>query len=155
MRGGIITPQKDLCDALYKKTLKYGALDKPYLIAVADGKDQLFNKDSINSALTEAVFGDEIVQFKGGTAHISHAKNGFWHGPNGPRNQHVSGVLLLPETGLWKLREAVSAPWRAKPRRSARPQERQLHEWRLDRRGDRRAAVAAVAGPSLRAKGIA
>jgi Ribosomal protein L7/L12 dimerisation domain len=121
MRGGIITPQKDLRDALYKKTRKYGALDKPYLIAVADGKDQLFNKDSINSALTEAVFGNEIVQFKGGTAHITHAKNGFWHGPNGPRSQHVSGVLLLPETGLWKLREekwqpvlAVN-PWAERP----------------------------------------
>ncbi len=121
MQGGIITPHKDLRDTLYKKTRKYGALDKPYLIAVADGKDQLFSKDSINSALTEAVFGDEIVQFKGSTAHIAHAKNGFWHGPKGPRNQHVSGVLLLPETGLWKLREekwqpvlAIN-PWAERP----------------------------------------
>jgi hypothetical protein len=31
------------------------------------------------SALTDAVFGDEIVQFKGGTAHITRAMNGFWH----------------------------------------------------------------------------
>ncbi len=106
---------------LYSGARKYGALDKPYLIAVADGKDQLFSKDSINSALTEAVFGDEIVQFKGSTAHIAHAKNGFWHGPKGPRNQHVSGVLLLPETGLWKLREekwqpvlAIN-PWAERP----------------------------------------
>jgi hypothetical protein len=110
MRGGMIAPHKDLRTALYEKTRKYGALDKPYLIAVADGKDQLFSKDSINSALTEAVFGDEIVQFKNGTAHVTHAKNGFWHGPKGPRNQHVSGVLLLPETGLWKLREEKWQP---------------------------------------------
>jgi hypothetical protein len=110
MGGGVIAPHKDLRDALYGKTRKYGALDKPYLIAVADGKDQLFSKDSIHSALSEAVFGDEIVQFKGGTAHITQAKNGFWHGPKGPRNQHVSGVLLLPETGLWKLREEKWQP---------------------------------------------
>jgi hypothetical protein len=45
------------------------------------------------------------VQFTGNAHHATRAKNGFWHGPNGPRNQHVSGVLLLPETGLWKLRE--------------------------------------------------
>jgi hypothetical protein len=32
-------------------------------------KDQLFSKDSINSAL-------KAVQ-----PHITHAKNGFWHGP--------------------------------------------------------------------------
>jgi hypothetical protein len=77
---------------------------------VADEKNQLFNKDSIHSALTDAVFGDEIVQFKGGTALITRGKNGFWHGPNGPRNKHVSGILLLPETGLWKLREEKWQP---------------------------------------------
>ena len=110
MRGGVIVPHKDLRDALYEKTRKYGALDKPYLIAVADGKDQLFSKDSVNSALTDAVFGDEITQFKDGTAQLMHAKNGFWHGPNGPRNQHVSGILLLPGTELWKLREEKWQP---------------------------------------------
>jgi hypothetical protein len=121
MRGGVVAPHKDLRDALYEKTRKYGSLDKPYLITVADGKGRLFNRDSIHSALNEAVFGDEIMQVKGGTARIAHAKNGFWHGPQGPRNQHVSGVLLLPETGLWKLREekwqpvlAVN-PWAERP----------------------------------------
>ncbi|WP_247531355.1 hypothetical protein [Bradyrhizobium sp. 162] len=58
----------------------------------------------------DAVFGDEIVQFNGGSAHITRAKNGFWHGPNGPRNTHVSAVLLLPETGLSKLREEKWQP---------------------------------------------
>lgn len=121
MRGGVITPHQDLRDALCKKSRRYGSLDKPYLIAVADGKDQFFSKDSIHSALTDAVFGDEIMQFNGGTASIARAKNGFWHGPKGPRNQHVSAVLLLPETGLWKLREekwqpvlAVN-PWADRP----------------------------------------
>jgi hypothetical protein len=90
MRGGMIKPHEDLRDALGEKSKRYGALDKPYLIAVADGKSQFFSKDSIHSALTEAVFGDEIVQFSGETAHITHAKNGFWHGSNGPRNRHVS-----------------------------------------------------------------
>lgn len=121
MRGGMIAPHKDLRSALDDKSRKYGALDKPYLIVVADAKDQLFGKDAVASALTETVFGDEIVQFKGGTAFITHAKNGFWHGPQGPRNRHVSGVLLLPETGLWRLREekwqpllAVN-PWAERP----------------------------------------
>ncbi len=95
MRGGAITPHTDLRDALDEKSRRYGSLDKPYLIAVADGKSQFFSKDSIHTALTEAVFGDELVQFNGGTASITHAKNGFWHGPKGPRNQHVSGVLLF------------------------------------------------------------
>jgi hypothetical protein len=110
MRGGVIAPHKDLRDALYEKSRRYGALEKPYLIAVADRKNKLFNTDSIHSALTDAVFGDEIVQFKGGTVHIIRGKNGFWHGPNGPRNKHGSGILLLPETGLWKLREEKWQP---------------------------------------------
>jgi hypothetical protein len=121
LRGGVIAPQKDLRDALFKKSREYGTLDKPYLIAVADGKDQLFGKDSIRSALTEAVFGDEVVQFQGHTHRITHAKNGFWHGPQGPRNRHVSGVIFLPETRLWKLREerwepllAIN-PWAERP----------------------------------------
>jgi hypothetical protein len=37
LRGGVIAPHKDLRDALYNKTLKYGSLNEPYLIAVADG----------------------------------------------------------------------------------------------------------------------
>jgi len=67
------------------------------------------------------VFGDEVVQFKGGIFYVTHAKNGFWHGPAGPRNRHVSAVLLMPETELWKLREekwqpvlAVN-PWAKQP----------------------------------------
>ncbi len=66
MGGGIISPHKDLRAALETKSKRYGALDKPYLIIVADGKEQLFSKDSIKSALIEAVLGDEIVQFRGG-----------------------------------------------------------------------------------------
>jgi hypothetical protein len=104
MGGGIVSPHKDC------KSRRYGALDKPYLVAVADGKNHFFGKDSVRRALVEAVFGDEIVQFRGGTAYITHAKNGFWHGPDGPRNRHVSGILLLPDTELWKLRDERGQP---------------------------------------------
>jgi hypothetical protein len=121
MGGGIVKPQEELRGGLCEKTYKYGALDKPCLIAVADGKDQIFGKTSVDRALTEAVFGDEIVEDQGGIAYVTHAKNGFWHGPKGLRNRHVSGVLLLPQTGLWKLREenwqpALAAnPWAERP----------------------------------------
>ena len=45
MRGGLITPHKDVRDALDDKSDQYGALNVPYLIVVADAKDQLFGKD--------------------------------------------------------------------------------------------------------------
>jgi hypothetical protein len=75
------------------------------LIAVADGKNRIFGKKSVNTALTQTVFGDSIEEDRAGTARITDAKNGFWHGPKGPQNQRVSGVLFLPETNLWKLRK--------------------------------------------------
>jgi hypothetical protein len=110
MRGGLITPHKDLRGALDEKSDRYGTPDAPYLIVVADAKDQLFGKDSTKLAITEAVLGDEIVKVQDGNAIIARAKNGFWHGPRGARNRHVSGVLLLPGTGLWRLREEKGQP---------------------------------------------
>jgi hypothetical protein len=86
-------------------------LNAPYVIVVADAKDQLFNKDSIKSALTEAVLGDEIIQFRsGGSAHQTFARNGLWHGAAGARNRHVSAVVLHPDTELWKLRNENRQP---------------------------------------------
>ena len=110
MRGGLITPHKDLRSALDEKSDRYGIPDAPYLIVVADAKDQLFGKDSTKLAITETVLGDEIIKVQDGNATIARAKNGFWHGPRGARNQHVSAVLLLPGTGLWRLREEKGQP---------------------------------------------
>ena len=44
MGGGIVKPQAELRDVLCEKTRKYGALETPYLIAVTDGKDEIFGK---------------------------------------------------------------------------------------------------------------
>jgi hypothetical protein len=111
LRGGMITPHKDLRGGLEEKSKRYGEeLGAPYLIVAADGKDQLFSKDSVKSALTEAVLGDEIIQFRNGAAHRTFARNGLWHGNAGARNRQVSAVMLLPDTGLWKLRNENRQP---------------------------------------------
>jgi hypothetical protein len=110
LRRGIITLHQDLRKALDEKSLRYGKLKEPYLIVVADATGQTFGKKSIHSALTQAVFADEIVQFRGGQAHKTYASNGFWSGPTGPQNRHVSGVLLLRETQLWRLRNEKFQP---------------------------------------------
>jgi hypothetical protein len=108
--GGLIAPHSDIRDALERKSRWYGDLGAPYLIVVADAKNQLFAKNAVKDAITEAAFGDEIVVFIGGKPKVDFAKNGFWFGKNGPRNQHVSSVLLLPDAGIWKLREAKWQP---------------------------------------------
>jgi hypothetical protein len=121
MRGGLITPCKDIRAGLVRKSRRYGAMDSPYLIVVADAKEQLFSAETVRSALTEAVFGDEIAVSVAGKLRLDHARNGFWNGTAGPQNKQVSGVLLLPKTSIWELREpkwqpllAVN-PWAAMP----------------------------------------
>lgn len=106
--GGVgwIAPHFDLRRALDLKSRKYGRLQVPYLTVVADAKGQLFGAESTRSALTEAVLGDEVIQFLEGDAAIklTRANNGFWCGREAPRNTHVSGVMLFPDIGLWGLR---------------------------------------------------
>jgi aspartyl-tRNA(Asn)/glutamyl-tRNA(Gln) amidotransferase subunit B len=105
MAGGVIAPHKDIRAALERKSRGYGELNAPYMIVVADAKNELFHKEASRNAITEAVFGDEIAVVIGGKAKRDFAKNGFWIGPHGPRNQYVSAVLLMPDAGIWRLRE--------------------------------------------------
>lgn len=122
LRGGIITPQKDVRSALKKKSGRYGELDAPYLIVVCDAKQSTMNQKAVQSAITEAVFGDEYSQFVGAIVRRKFARNGLWHGSGGAAiNKHVSGVLLLPRASIWDLRDkrhepilAVN-PWATRP----------------------------------------
>jgi hypothetical protein len=103
--AGWIAPHLDLRHALNLKSRRYGKLQTPYLTVVADAKGQLFGADTTRSALTEAVLGDETVQWReGDAAKVVHANNGFWRGREKSQNTHVSGVMLFPDTGLWGLR---------------------------------------------------
>jgi hypothetical protein len=119
---GFISPHDDLKKALSAKARRYGPLDAPYLIVVADAKGQLFGAEHIREAVVEAILGDDLWQItQAGVVGVKRAKNGFWKdGPNGI-NQNVSGVLLFPDTQLWALRSdehqpilAVN-PWAAYP----------------------------------------
>lgn len=109
--AGWIAPHVDLREALNRKARRYGTIDSSYLIVVADSKEQIAGSDSVNDALTEAVFGDEVVQWsEGQSAKPARAHNGFWFGREGPRNTHVSAVMLFPDTGLWGLRSENHQP---------------------------------------------
>jgi hypothetical protein len=111
--GGVgwIAPHLDLRGALELKAKRYGSLQASYLIVVADAKGQLFGTESAKDAITEAVLGDEVVQLRDGESpKLDHARNGFWHGPKGPRNTHVGGVLFFPDVGIWGLRSDELQP---------------------------------------------
>jgi len=93
-------------------------LDAPYLIVVADLKEELASGQNNNEALSDAVFGtvvgDPIVEENGVPRPIgSRLPDGFWGAVNCPKNRNVSGVVLLPRPNLWRLREERWQPVRA------------------------------------------
>jgi hypothetical protein len=106
-----ISPEDDLKKKLEEKASRYGTLDIPYLVVVGDGKGQVVGFDDITETLTEAMFGGEVFLVdQSGIKGVKRANNGFWRGASGARNQHVSGVLLFPDTGLWSLRSEHHQP---------------------------------------------
>ncbi|WP_457488909.1 hypothetical protein [Tardiphaga sp. P5_C10] len=108
---GWVAPNADLRSTLDIKGKKYGKLKEPYLIVVADAKGQLFGEESTKTAISEAVLGDEVVQWREGEeVKISRANNGFWRGREEPKNTHVCGVILFPDVGLWGLRSEKLQP---------------------------------------------
>jgi hypothetical protein len=111
--GGVgwLAPHLDLRGTLDGKAKRYGDLQAPYLIVVADAKGQLFGANDVKGAVTEALLGDEVVRLdEGDAAKLTHKYNGFWRGSKSPRNVQVSGVMLFPDVGLWGLRSEDLQP---------------------------------------------
>jgi hypothetical protein len=108
--GRIVKPEIEIRQALDIKGDRYGKLDAPYLIVVADLKEELAGGQNNNKALCDAVFGtvvgDPIVEENGVPRAIgSRLPDGIWGAVNSPENRNVSGVVLLPRPNLWRLRE--------------------------------------------------
>jgi hypothetical protein len=111
----------EIRDALDEKASKYGNLNAPLIIAVADCKGELTGADNA-ADLFSALFGDEVVQFSDDgdgkiVAFDSRKANGFWGTVQKPKNSHVSAVILIPDPDVWKLRSKrwqpilVKNPW--------------------------------------------
>lgn len=121
-----LTPDRSIRQALQNKGSKYGELNAPYLIVVCDNKDELAGGDHNADALLDAVFGSVITRFVRQNdgrmvGREERQRNGYW-GVNGdPRHRGVSGVLLLPRSDLWHLRDErwkpliVRNPWATHP----------------------------------------
>jgi aspartyl-tRNA(Asn)/glutamyl-tRNA(Gln) amidotransferase subunit B len=111
MPGGRITPAENVRTALERKSRRYGKLDAPYMIVVADTKGEIFRENAVRDAVVEAIYGDPMVSVAAGREPREvQANNGFWFAAGGCRNQHVGAILLLPDAGIWKLREARWQP---------------------------------------------
>lgn len=97
---------------LFNKAKRYGSLGYPYLIVVGDTLDQSWGRDEIRSALSQALFGDEIVRVHLSDFQVqpSRARNGFWLNADGPSRRNVCAVLFFPDIGLWGLRNDLHKP---------------------------------------------
>jgi hypothetical protein len=104
-----VTPAIEIREALKKKGSRYGVLEAPFVIAVADFNDELVGGEHNNEALIDSVFGSVVTQVTGlGTPEENIVRvrigDGYWGVPGGLKHTGVSGAILLPQPNLWSLR---------------------------------------------------
>ena len=100
-----VSAQSEIRKALENKVGRYGSLEAPYVIAVADCKGELTGGDN-GRDLIAALFGDEVVHMKlkeDGTYETwdGRKQNGFWGTADDPKNREVSAVILFPNAEIW------------------------------------------------------
>jgi hypothetical protein len=107
--GRIVSAETEIRQALSTKGKRYGKLDAPYLIVIADCKEELVGGIHNDHAVIDAVFGTVVAQtreLENGERETKDVRldDGYWGHPNTARHKNVSGVLLLPKPHLWDLR---------------------------------------------------
>jgi hypothetical protein len=102
-----VTPEVEIREALQKKGSRYGKLDAPYLIVVADCKSELQGGEYNSEALVDAVSGTQIttVSMPSGEVAQGRKSNGYWWHGGKQVHKNVSAVLLFPKPHLWALRD--------------------------------------------------
>ncbi len=101
LSGGLgwVDPAGDMKRRLELKAKRYGALQAPFVIALANWKHPGDNTRSFQ----ECLFGKPkvIVNLDTHELHEGRDLNGFWGYQEKPANQHVSAVILFPESPHW------------------------------------------------------
>jgi hypothetical protein len=121
----IIKPHEKIRQAVQFKGSRYGTMTVPYLIVVADCKDEL-RGGHIGDAALEAMFGTIVTNVwkdKNGKTVMKdgRAADGYWGTADARRHRDVSGILILPKPHLWDLRDErwqpilLRNPWAERP----------------------------------------
>lgn len=138
-----IDPASDLQAALKTKANRYGELDRPYVIVVADRTERLtLAIDGVEGAVTEAALGHEVnleqLTATGQVDTLLKRRAGFWFRRGRAVHQGVSAVLVFPDASLWQFREPEWRPLLAHNPWASRPlEEHLLPLTRLAARNDR------------------
>lgn len=94
--------------ALERKGDRYGIRNVPFLLAVADGREEIH--DDGFDFLLEALYGDEQIVGTRNGFYQDRANNGYFGQIGDPRHSHVSAVLLLPSTNFMNLYQEHQQP---------------------------------------------
>jgi hypothetical protein len=99
----------EIREAAVTKGSAYDPLDAPYLLVVADCKEELPGGRHNGEALLEAVLGTIYTEVKiseTGEQTITDKRkpDGYWGVLGAPAHTQVSGIVLLPKPHLWDLR---------------------------------------------------
>jgi len=122
----LISPAAEIREAAATKGSTYDPLDAPYLLVVADCKEELPGGRHNGEALLEAVLGTiytEVTISETGEQIITHRRrpDGYWGTIGAPTHAQVSGILLLPKPHLWDLRNERWQPQIVKNGSAERP----------------------------------
>ncbi len=118
VEGGIIRNEKALWNTLKRKASHYQEYSFPFMIAV-DSILEFPMQDEID--ILQALFGTEQLAYNPITRkkRMARAPDGLWIGPKGPRNRHVSGVLVVNELKAPSVAKAKTRlylhPWAYRP----------------------------------------
>ena len=124
--GRVVSAETEIRQCLSTKGKRYGTLGAPYLIAIADCKDELAGGHHNDEALIDAVFGSVVTQSRqlenGDWEHKDvRLDDGYWGHMQSARHKNVSAALLLPRPHLWDLRNdrwqplLIHNPWADHP----------------------------------------
>lgn len=106
----VVKARVEIREALQKKGSRYGEMDAPYVIVVADCKDELVGGEHNLEALNEAVFGSigtQVSVFQDGSSESREVRNsdGYWWKGGEAVHKNVSAAILLPRSHIWYLRD--------------------------------------------------
>ncbi len=90
-----MSPSTSVRNALDRKGSRYGIEDVPFLVVVADGRDEV--DEDVCMVLVDALFGDvQLVGTRSGVQE-ERAGNGYFGRIGEGRHTNVSAVLLMPD----------------------------------------------------------
>jgi hypothetical protein len=128
-RAGWVGTMSRLRKTLQEKAEQHDSIQAPYIIAVdIVSIEAMFRSDE---SILDDLFGQTIFLFDRDTGQLTGVKRspelprrsdrekGFWFGRSGPRNQHVSAVLLVNSVLPWSLLnqtpKLLHNPWARHP----------------------------------------